>query len=54
VIDAYENTINKKVAASLDIRFKHIKTGKTIKANMIMVPIAFAGHLMSMHFFKEI
>jgi hypothetical protein len=54
VIEAYENSQSKMAADCLDVRFKNVKTGKIMKARMVIVPIAFEGHLMSMHFFKEI
>jgi len=54
VIDAYENTMNTLSANSIDLRFKNVKTGKIVKANMIMMPIAYEGHLMSIHFFREL
>jgi len=54
VIDAYENAAGKMQASSLDIRFKNVKTGKAVKANMIMVPIAYDGHIFALHFLNKI
>jgi hypothetical protein len=53
VIDAYEQMMDKMAADCIDVRFKNVKTGKMVKAKMIMVPVAFDGHMMSMHFFKQ-
>lgn len=54
VISAYEDATEKMVAGSLDVRFKNIKTGKTIKTRMIIVPITYSGtHLFTVHFFSQ-
>lgn len=50
VVEAYGNATEKMQASSLDIRFKNVKTGKTVKANMIMTPIVYDGHLFALHF----
>jgi len=51
VISAYEDATEKMVAGCLDVRFKNIKTGKTIKTRMIIVPITYTGtHLFAVHF----
>ncbi len=55
VISAYEDAMEKMVASCLDVRVKNIKTGKTIKTRMIMVPIAYSGdHLFALHFLSKI
>jgi len=55
VISAYENASEKMVASCLDIRFKNIKTSKTIKTRVIMVPITYSGeHLFVLHFLSRI
>ncbi|HLB27771.1 MAG TPA: hypothetical protein VJK47_01020 [Dehalococcoidales bacterium] len=54
VIEAYGNATEKMLGSSLDIRFKNVKTGKAVKANMIMVPIAYDGHIFAMHFLNKI
>ena len=54
VISAYEDATEKVVASSLDVRFKNIKTGKTIKTRMIIVPFTYSGtHLFTVHFFSQ-
>jgi hypothetical protein len=51
VISAYEKAVDKMGASCLDVRFKHIKTGKTVKANMIVVPVTDNGnHVFTVHF----
>ena len=54
VIAAYENASEKMLASSLDVRFTNVKTGKTIKANVIMVPVAYDGHIFALHFISKI
>jgi len=50
VIDAYGKASEKLIASKLEIRFKNIKTGKIIKAGLVMAPIVFSGHVFVMHF----
>ena len=55
VISAHEDAMERMVASCLDVRVKNIKTGKTIKTRMIMVPIAYSGdHLFALHFLSKI
>ena len=54
VIAAYENASENLLASSLDIRFKNVKTGKTVKTNIIMLPIAYDGHIFALHFISKI
>ncbi len=54
VITAYENASEKMLASELEVRVKNIKTGKPIKTRMIMVPIAYSGHIFTLHFLAKI
>ena len=54
VIDAYENASEKMLASEIGVRMKNIKTGKIVKTKMIMVPIAYAGHIFALHFINKI
>ena len=54
VIAAYEDASEKMLATSLDIRLTNVKTGKPIKARVIMVPIAYDGHIFALHFISKI
>ena len=54
VIAAYENASEKMLASSLDVRFTNIKTNKPVKARVIMVPIAYDGHIFALHFISKI
>lgn len=54
VISAYEDATEKMMANCLDVRVKNIKTGKTIKTRMIVVPFTDSGnHLFTLHFFSR-
>jgi hypothetical protein len=54
VVSAYENASEKMTASCFDVRVKNIKTGKTIKTRMIMVPFTFTGtHLFTVNFFSR-
>ena len=50
VIEAYGKASEKLIANKLDIRFRHVKTNKIIKASLVMVPIMFSGHVFVIHF----
>lgn len=54
VITAYENASENLLASSLDVRFTNVKTGKPVKARVIMVPIAHDGHIFALHFINKI
>lgn len=53
VISAYRKATETMAASSLDVTCKHIKTGELIKTKMIMVPMAYEGHLFSLNFFGK-
>ncbi len=54
VIDAYGKASEKLAATSLDIRVRNVTTNKIVKAKMIMVPIAFEGHIFALHFLSRV
>src|SRR3989304_6130992 len=54
VIAAYENASENLLASSLDVRFTNVKTDKPIKAKVIMVPIAYDGHIFALHFISKL
>lgn len=54
VITAYENAMEKMVASTIEIRFKNVKTGKVARTSMIMVPVAYDGHLLALHFLSKL
>jgi hypothetical protein len=54
VIKAYMDASEKLTASAVEVRFKNIKTEKTIKARMIIAPVGFGGHVFTAHFFSKI
>lgn len=54
VISAYEKAMQTMAASSLNVTAKHIETGELIKTRLILVPIAYNGHLFSLNFFSKI
>ena len=54
VINAYVNASEKMMASAIDVRAKNIKTGKIVKARMIVAPVGHAGHVFTAHFFSKI
>ena len=54
VINAYMNASEKMLASAIEVRVKNVKTDKPIKTKVIMVPIAYSGHIFAMHFISKI
>ncbi len=54
VITAYMNAMEKLIASQVEVTMKNVKTGKLIKTKMILVPIAFKGHLFSLQFISKV
>ena len=49
VVSAYRDAMEKLVASKIDVKLK-TKDGKTIDASVIMVPVAYEGHLFALHY----
>ncbi len=55
VVAAYEKATENMEASCLDVRLKHVKTGKIIKTRLIMVPVTDGEqHVFAMHFLSRI
>ena len=54
VITAYENATEKMLASAIEVRVKNVKTGKSIKTRMVMVPMAYSGHIFTLHFLAKV
>ena len=54
VISAYEKATETMAASSLNVTCQHTKTGELIKTRLIMVPMAYDGHMFSLNFFDKI
>lgn len=49
LVAAYQMAMEKMVGSTSTITWKK-KTGETVKSTMILVPIAYQGHLFALHF----
>ena len=47
------NASEKLNSGWMEVRFKNVKTGKIVAANMLIVPIGYAGHIITAHFFTK-
>jgi hypothetical protein len=54
VIEAYENASEKMMAGHRPVRVKNAKTGKTIKCDLVIVPMVYEGHVFTVHFLSKI
>jgi hypothetical protein len=54
VISAYQNAVEKFMAGSLDIAMRNVKNNKLIKTRMIVAPVVYQGHVLSIHFLSQI
>jgi hypothetical protein len=52
VVSAYQNAMEKLVASKIDAKLKK-KDGSTFGASIIMVPIAYQGHMFALHFISQ-
>jgi hypothetical protein len=50
VIDAYMKASGSLQAGSVKVTMKNVTTGELVKTSMIMVPVVYDGHVMTMHF----
>ena len=52
VVSAYRNATEKFVASKIDVKLEK-KAGGTFDASIIMVPIAYQGHMFALHFISK-
>jgi len=52
MVSTYRDAMEKMIAAKIDVKLKK-KNGSTFKASVIMVPVAFQGHMFALHFISE-
>jgi antirestriction protein len=52
LISTYQNAMEKGIGASIEVEWKK-KSGETVKTNVILVPLAYEGHRMALHFISE-
>ena len=53
VVSAYRKAMEKLSASKIDVTLKK-KTGETFGASMIMVPVAYQGHLFALHYIDQV
>lgn len=53
IVSAYTDAMEKLVASKINVTLKK-KTGDTFDASVIMVPVAYQGHLFALHFISPI
>jgi hypothetical protein len=53
VVSAYRKAMEKFSASKIDVKLKK-KTGETFDASIIMVPIAYQGHVFALHYIDQV
>ena len=51
VVTAYRDAMEKMVGSKIDVKIKN--SGSTVDTTIIMVPVAYQGHLFALHFISE-
>lgn len=54
VISAYQKAVEKFMADSLDVSMRNVKNNKLVKTRMIVAPMAYQGHIFSIHFLNQL
>jgi PAS domain-containing protein len=49
LVNAYRNAMEKMVASTIELTWKK-KSGGTVGTTVVLVPIAYSGHLLALHF----
>jgi carbohydrate-binding DOMON domain-containing protein len=52
VVAAYQNTMDKLVGSKIEVKMK-TNLGYVVNVSIIMVPMAYQGHLFALHFISE-
>ncbi len=53
VVSAYKNAMEKLIASKINVKLKR-KNGDAFDASVIMVPVAYQGHLFALHFISPL
>lgn len=53
LVAAYSNAMEHMVGSSINVAWKK-KSGKSVKTQVILVPISFQNHLFALHFVSEV
>jgi nitrogenase molybdenum-iron protein alpha/beta subunit len=54
VISAYQKAVEKFMADSLDVSMRNVKNNKLVRTRMIVAPMAYQGHIFTIHFLNQI
>jgi hypothetical protein len=49
IVSAYKNALEKLIASKINVELK-TRTGRFFNASVIMVPVAYQGHLFALHY----
>ena len=52
MVSAYRDAMEKMIASKIDVKLKK-KSGSSFSASVIMVPVAYQGHMFALHFISE-
>ena len=52
MVSAYYDAMEKLIGSKIDVKLKK-KDGETFNASVIMVPVAYQGHMFALHFISE-
>ena len=52
MVSAYRDAMEKMIGSKIDVKLKK-KSGSTFNASVIMVPVAYQGHMFALHFISE-
>ena len=52
MVSAYQDAMEKMIGSKIDVTLKK-KKGSTFNASVIMVPVAYQGHMFALHFISE-
>lgn len=52
VVAAYQDAMDKLVGSNIEVKMK-TNTGRIMNVSVIMVPLAYQGHLFALHFISE-
>ena len=52
MVSAYQDAMETMIGSKIDVKLKK-KNGSTFNASVIMVPVAYQGHMFALHFISE-
>jgi hypothetical protein len=52
LVAAYRNAMEKMIGSNIEVKIRK-NSGSTIDTTIIMVPVAYQGHLFALHFISE-